>query len=93
MFGTAIMYMAVGMITYSLVVFIHLISAQMQGYSAFEYWEVALPEIETRLTPLVFLWSIIIWPIRLWRLIAIIPTLYDVYDWRKYGPRRRKGWL
>ena len=93
MFGMIIMYIAIGMITCGLVMFIHIVSAQIQGYLAFEYWEVALHEFDSNLTPLKFVWGMIIWPIILYKIIALVPMFYDVYDWRKYGPRTRKGWL
>ena len=93
MLGMVLMYVVVGMIVCSLVIVVHLISAQTQGYWAFEYWEVAFPEIESKISVSMLLWSMIIWPIRLWQFVTLVPTFYDVYDWRKYGPRRRRWGL
>ena len=93
MLGMLLMYWMVGIIVCCLVVIIHLFNAERQGYWAFDYWEGALPEIEGKPTTSQLLWSMCIWPIRLWQFIVFVPTFYDIYQWRKYGPRTRKGWL
>lgn len=93
MFSFALGYAIIGIIIICSVAIVHLYSAESQGYAAFDYWEEALPIIEKKVTADELLWSLIIWPIRLWQFIAIVKVFYDIYDWRKYGPRRRKGWL
>lgn len=90
MLGMALMYVVVGMIVFGLVILVHLISAESRGYWAFNYWEAALPEIEYKPTTSQFILTMIIWPIRLWQFIALIPTFYDVYTRRPCVSRRRR---
>jgi len=93
MFGYVFGYAVVGILVLSTVFVIHIYRAERQGYWAFDYWEAAFPMFETKLTFRQLMWSIAIWPVRLWQFIAIVRVFYDIYDYRKYGPRTRKGWL
>lgn len=93
MFGYVFGYAVIGILTLSAVFVIHLFSAERQGYWAFDYWEVAFPMIESKVGIRQLVWSILIWPVRLMQFIAIVGVFYDLYDYRKYGPRKRKGWL
>ena len=93
MLGSVLCYILLGIIVSSLIVVIHLVSAEMQGYRAFDYWDGAIPIIESKLTTSQLIWSMIIWPIRLVQFFALVDTFYSIYDWRKYGPRRRRRGL
>lgn len=93
MLSFALGYAIIGIIICGLVVIIHLVSAESQGYEALDYWEAAFPIIEKQVTAGELLWSMTIWPIRLWQFASMVKVFYDIYDYKKYGPRRRKGWL
>lgn len=93
MFGFIFGYMVVGIVACSAVVIIHLISAESQGYEALDYWEEAFPIIERKITVGELIWSMVIWPVRIWQSTAFVQVFYDSYDYKKYGPRTRKGWL
>lgn len=86
-------YFVVGACLFNGIVFIHKCSAESQGYWAFDYWEVAGPEIRSRMSKAQMLWSIIIWPIRTIQFISLIDMFYDIYDYRKSGPRKRRRGL
>ena len=93
MFGCLFGYAVIGILVLGVTFTIHLIKAEMQGYWALDYWEVVFPMIEKKISIGELVWSILIWPVRLIQFIAIVGVFYDIYDYRKYGPRRRKGWL
>lgn len=93
MFGCVFGYAVIGILVLSAVFAIHLYKAERQGYWAFDYWEAAFPMIEKKISIDQLIWSILIWPVRLIQFIAIVGVFYDIYDYRKCGPRRRKGWL
>ena len=86
-------YAYVGILVFGLVVAMHLLHAEKQGYEAFDYWEVAFQEIESKLTWKQLVWSVAIWPVRVIQFVGLVGVFYDIYDYKKYGPRTRKGWL
>lgn len=93
MLNIMLWYIIIGIVIFALVMIIHLVSAETQGYWAFDYWEAAFPIIQSKVTISELIWSMIIWPIRIWQFVSMVSTFYDIYDYRKYGPRRRRWGL
>jgi hypothetical protein len=82
MLGYILDYVVIGFITCCATVLAHIVIAERRGYRAFNYWEdEVLPNL-TRIAFRQWLWSITIWPIRVWQFIVISHVLYEAYRHR-----------
>ena len=86
-------YLGLGVIVVGVVCSIHLYKAESQGYEAIDYWDYVFQTMDQEKMAVGLAKGFIIWPIRMTQFIAVIGEFYDIYDYRKYGPRTRRGWL
>lgn len=77
------LYLAIGMISMTLLCLTHVIVAEIRRYNAVDYWKYAFPKFEKKLTPGKVLWNLMIWPVRFIQLAAIIHLMYDEYDYNR----------
>lgn len=78
-------YLLIGLVTIYVTVFIHFIKAEMNGYCCMDWWRenFDLPNtLSTNQGKYQFIIGMIIWPVRLYQFIDMIPELYQAYDIR-----------
>lgn len=75
-------YVVIGFVTVCAVVLMHILRAERRGYRAFNYWEDEVFPNMSRISSRQWVWSITIWPIRVWQFIAISHVLYEAYRHR-----------
>lgn len=78
-------YLLIGLVAIYVTVLIHLIKADMKGYCVMEWWKENYNldhPLSTEQDKYQFLIGMIIWPVRLYEFIEVIPELYDLYDIR-----------
>lgn len=80
MFKLVFLYLCSGVVIFSAVAFAHMCIAEYRGYKAFEYWDLAIPEIESKLTLKQLAWSMCIWPVRMIQFTLMIEVFYDIYE-------------
>ena len=69
----------------------HLIRAEYKGYAALEYWETVRPELERHVTISKLLIGWTLWPVRMLQGRVLLKEMYDVYDYLKYRPTKKKS--
>ena len=83
-------YYAIGILAVTVMVVSHLIKAEHTGYAALEYWDKVRPELEKQVTISKFLIGWTLWPVRLLQGRVLLKEMYDVYDYLKYRPTKKK---
>lgn len=79
MLGIMLDYIMIGFVTICAVILVCILTAELRGYRAFDYWEdEVLPNI-AKVSGSQWIWSILIWPIRVWQFIALSDILYESY--------------
>ena len=72
-------YVTIGLVTVCAVVLAHILLAERRDYRAFDYWEREVFPNMDRISARQWVWSIAIWPIRVWQFIAVSKVLYEAY--------------
>lgn len=78
-------YLLIGLIAIFATVLVHLIRAELKNYCAVEWWssnyDLKHP-LATDEEQVQFVFGLIVWPMRLYAFINLIPELYNSYDIR-----------
>lgn len=84
-------YYVIGILAVTIMVTVHLIKAEVKGYAAIDYWNTVGPELEKQITIAKLLIGWTIWPVRLLQGRVLLKEMYDVYDYLKYRPAKKRG--
>ena len=84
-------YYVIGILALDVMVAAHLIRAEYKGYAALEYWETGRPELERHVTISKLLIGWTLWPVRMLQGRVLLKEMYDVYDYLKYRPTKKKS--
>lgn len=72
-------YVAIGLVTVCATILAHILIAERRGYRAFNYWEDEVFPNISKISGQQWVWSILIWPIRVFQFIVVSHVLYEAY--------------